>query len=61
MISNLAVIHDSPECTWLITDGIDPSILEIEISEPLEPPCQLISPYGDQQAQPDLSQGLNRE
>ena len=61
MISNLAVIYDSPECAWLIADGIDPSILEIESSGDLEPPCQLVSPYGDQQAQPDLYQGLDGE
>ena len=61
MISHLAVIYDNPNCAWLTLDGIDPSILDIATSEALQSPCKLVSPSGDQQAQPDLNQGLGGE
>jgi len=61
MISHLAVIYDNPDCTWLTLDGIDPSILDIATSEALQSPCKLVSPSTDQQAQPDLNQGLHGE
>jgi len=56
MLFTLAVVYDSPACRWIRDGGVHADILEI--TEEVTAPCTLVSPYGDEDAMPDITQGL---
>ena len=58
LITNAAVIYDTPSCSWLIEGGVQPAVLEIEVDESLQAPCQLIDLESSPDAIPDLLKGL---
>lgn len=58
---SIAVIYDNPGCGWIVAGGVHSEVLQIAKQDLIQPPCQRIGAFNNDEAVPDLTQGLIQE